>query len=728
MNSGNFFSLDLESSKVVDGITVFDYIDFPDLSAGDGGLRYPIRLTITQNAVSFYVHYFQKQAVPRHSKEVILSLPFNSNDTERLSSIIKHIYNTDFPLSDHLYDCLSKRYLDKDDNEYKQYRDCQIISDSYSSLAIWGLVEEVEEVEGRPSYKLLDERPKQSETDSERITKFLRKLLLDFMFDMMHSDVFECSKYYSQMKEGLMNDFFFSAIVTKSEYYYCRRLIRARFASIGDGYQTIIPLLNSVRKKAKLINQRIETINEYKKKCSQKVEFFPSVYERVCSMLEKKGKKLEKKHSSTLSSISEVENIDLNLTSTIDSLSQLYAERLDEAEGKWIDTIMSPMADKHFPFPKKWCETRYNEFGLSDSWFASPEKEMERVVFPLRSSGQDSPKEAIHYLNSFELSEVVEIQNNDSVVGRNTKISKWFYRRFDFRDAFRIHFFQGWNGAVIVSVFLFSLFICLTPSFLECPNNLAQFLLIIAMGCLAPFVGSVYCTDTIKNVQVGFVGSKLDSFFVDNRRKREGSRALRMAFFFFFFSGFIYKYRSLGMGEAVLKILMMIFVTLLLLENPKKHLKIPNIHLFLPKLVASITAAWIMLVIGNDIIKEHVSIPVCIIVSIIVFAFILYENNRTLPALPTIKSVGRAVELMIISYFFSLVIGIFALDVLSSSLFNDASTQGVEIIQFEWAFLAGNTNLTLTIFPDYLVQFSFLAMFIGVFIQMVFEEKNITEM
>jgi len=726
MNSGSFFRLDLDSSKVVDGITVFDYFDFPDLDSGDKGLRYPIRLTITQDVVSFFVHYYQGDGIPRHAEEIIIYLPFNTNDTERLASSIKHIYNTEFPLlSDHLHDCLIKRYLDYDDENYKKYRDCQIIKDSYSSLAIWGLVEEVE---GKSSYNLLDERPVQGGTDSKRITKFLRKLLLDFMFDMIHSDVFECSKYYSQMKEGLMNDFFFSAIVTKSEYYYCRRLIRTRFASIGDGYQTIIPLLNSVRKKEKFIKQRIQTIDEYKKKYSQKDGFFPSVNERVCSLLSKKRKKLAEKHNSTLLSISELEKIDSDLTSTIDSLSRLYAERLDEAEEKWTDIIMSPMADKHFPFPKKWYETRYNEFGLSDSWFTSPEKEMERVVFPLRSSGQDSPPKAIHYLNSFELSEVVGSQNYDSAVGRNTKISKWFYRRFDFKDAFRIHFFQGWNGAMIVSVFLFSIIICLNPSFLECPNNLAQFLIIIVMGCLAPFAGSVYCTDTIKNVQAGFTGSKLDSFFVDNRRKREGFLALRMAFFFFFFSDFIYKYQSLEMCEAVLKILMMIVVALLLLENPKKHLKIPNIHLFLPKLVASITAAWIMLVIGNDIIKEHVSIPLCIIVSIIVFAFILYENNRTLPCLPTIKSVGRAVELMTISYFFSLVIGIFALDVLSSSLFNDASTQGVEIIQFKWAFLAGNTNLTLTIFPDYLVQFSFLTMFIGVFIQMVFEEKNITEM
>lgn len=729
MNSGSFFRLNLEASKIVEGIAIFEYVDLPDLEAKNDILRCPIRLTITPDNVSFLVHFYNADEIPHHVEEVILNLPYRTNNTEKLSSIIKQIYNTSFPFSGYLFKLLQYRYdkvkqnddylTKKKKEQYRYIKRSQVNYDSYSSLYVWELLDDFKS--GKGDYLLYDEKEK-------RFTKFLRKLLLDFMFDLMHSDVFECSKYYSQMKEGLMADFFFSAIVKKSDYYYYRRLIRTRFASVGDGYQTIIPLLHLDRQKANRIKQRIETINEYKKKCSQKAILFPSVYKRLCSVLGKKKSKLEKEYDSMFLCINELEKIDSDLTSTIDSLSQLYAERLDETEGKWIDMIMSPMADKHFSFSKKWYETRYNEFGISDSWFASPEKEMERVVFPLRSSGKNSPKEAIHYLNSFELSETIGTQNNDSAVGRNTKISKWFYRRFDFRDAFRIHFFQGWNGATIVSVFLFSLIVCLSPSFLECPYNLAQFLLIIAVGCLAPFAGSVYSTDTIKRRQKGFAGSKLDVFLVDNRRKREGFRALRMAFFFFFFSNFIYKYQSLEMREAVLKIIIMIVITILLMENPKKHFKIPNIHLFLPKLVASITAAWIMLVIGNDIIKEHVSIPLCIIVSIIVFAFILYENNRTLPGLPTIKSVGRAVELMTISYFFSLVIGVFALDVLSSSLFNDASIQGIEIIQYKWAFLAGNTYLTLTLFPDYLVQFSFLAMFIGVFVQMIFEEKNITEL
>ena len=46
MNSGSFFRLDLETSKVVEGITYFDYIDLPDLNKGEDIISAPFSCVI----------------------------------------------------------------------------------------------------------------------------------------------------------------------------------------------------------------------------------------------------------------------------------------------------------------------------------------------------------------------------------------------------------------------------------------------------------------------------------------------------------------------------------------------------------------------------------------------------------------------------------------------------------------------------------------------------------
>lgn len=136
-----------------------------------------------------------------------------------------------------------------------------------------------------------------------------------------------------------------------------------------------------------------------------------------------------------------------------------------------------------------------------------------------------------------------------------------------------------------------------------------------------------------------------------------------------------------------------------------------------------------MLVIGNDIFKEHLPWIVRPIIVTIVFTFILYENNKTLPNISTGTKIWRAIQLMLISYSISLIVGLFAMDILENPSITDVENPSItDVVSHPWNFLNDKKELTLTVFPEQLVQFSFLAMFIGVFIQMIFEEKNITEM
>ena len=734
MNSGSFFRLDLESSKVVEGITFYNYIDLPDLYAKKHEIRYPIRLSISSDSVSIFVHYFKEKAVPRHSDEVIINLPYTAKDGESLSSTIKHLYNSTFPLGNYLDALLKDRYnreTDKDSGYY-QIQTSQINKDSYSSLSIWGLTERI--------------------NSKKEITWFLRKLLLDFMFDLMHSDVFETSKYYAQMREGLMNDFFFSSIIKKSEYYYYRRIIRSRFSAISD-----------------------------------------------------EGVNLSIEHNSRNDSSKKV----------LDAIKNLYADKLNEAEAAWIDTIMSPMAEKHFAFSPEWYEDEtprkrnHSTFNISESWFVDTEEEMSRVVFPMPNTEENqswwkkilsflgleiyAKDRKVHYLNSFELCKLIGSKDDSALADRNTKVSKWFYRRYDFRDTFRLHLFNG--GYLIFFFVLAALFAISISSFPElnieiCPfgpktvlgsslwvlifwgfiampvlpiyialskgRHVTSFLvLLLLIAILIVFdlnINKEFCRLSLTSiwdsqkwlaifpaialvlflstwaafyVWRGKRNETLDEVLLRQRIKREARLACFLTIECALAAGFIFvedvRWQLSLLLAIVLSLLGFVWVA------RKKHI-INNVHLLLPRLVASITTGWIMLVIGNDIFKEHLLWPTWIVLALIVFTFILYENNKTLPKIGTWEKIRRALGLMLISYSMSLIIGIIAMNILPKDDVDCGCVEQSLPLSYDWNLLGSYEAFNITVFPEHLISFSFLAMFIGVFIQMIFEEKNMTEM
>lgn len=756
MNSGSFFKLDLDTSKVVEGITFYDYVDVPDFSKGADCLQFPIKVAVTSESVTFFVHFFgeykrnltnEKERQdeflrPHHAEETILYLPYESSNPEELSSSIKHIYNSSFPISSYLKELLEYRYvkeydkptLTQKEKEYKRIRDSKVNLHSYSSLSIWGL--------------LHNEKIYVTRNVDSTISKFLRKLLLDFMFDLMHSDVFESSKFYSQMREGLMNDFFFSSIVKKSEYYYNRRLVRNRLNSIINPEDNSKYLFNGVKEIRKKNRIRLRRIwwNQF---------LWPSNLDVI--------DKINKEYEADLELIARNKNLGVAYD-VIQSVKNLYAEKLDESEAEWIDVIMSPLANKHFSFSPEWYEDmiprkKRSQFHISESWFVNPEEEMSRIVFPLK----DVDKK-VHYLNSFELGALTSSGDISSVLQRNTKISNWFYRRFDFVDAFRIHFFKHWNHFFAALLLIFGI-VAIIPSnnFWALPQNLALFPIAIFLIFFLAFVGffSNLCYKKFQRNKF----ERIDELLVKYRLKREMWRSLGFSLFFAAIGTFLYCFDFKATDNALVTlppiaegivmklaedrnalilmclVLLGISLPFLYLIKIRLHI-IDNIHLFLPRLVASITAAWIMLVIGNNIVKECLSWPIWIILSIVVFAFILYESNKTLPNIATWPRIWRALELILISFSISLIIGVIAIDVLSPSLLEDIETAIVESKDqytietlkelkdnsVNWHFFKGNKDLTISFIPQYLIQFSFLAMFIGVFIQMIFEEKKITEM
>lgn len=659
MNSGSFFSLDLETSKVVNGITYFNYTDVPDLNVGEDELRFPIRLSITSDSVIFFVHYFVNQNrtyIPHHIEETILKLPFGADSSEALSSSLKHIYNTCFPFSNYLNDLINDRYQDQN-TKYENIRKSQINMDSFSSLTIWGLLNKQKDGTGRIEIK----------DENERITKFLRKLLLDFMFDLIHSDVFETSKYYSEMRKGLMDDFFFSSIVKKSEYYYNRRLVRNRcdfifYSSDNITRKNVVGITNQLR-----------------------------------------------------------DNVGN------ESIKKIYAKYLEESEINWIDTIMTPLADKHFSFSPEWYEDKEKSkkkegvFRISESWFVNPEEEMERVLFPLKD---EKDKDRIHFLNSYELCNLIGTKDSSSIRARYTRISKWFYSRFAFNDTFKLHLFQGWNLmflTLLLSIFLFAGASVLYPCLWGTPINLIVFSIIGLIGCL------IIAMHFIVNIRSSKCIKRVDDFFVLKKYQRDLSKSLKILLFFLI-SGVFFVVGELCQTYAIVTKMSLLAIIPIIGYWLNSYF-IDNIHLMLPRLVASITTAWIMLVIGNDLFKERLSYPLCLIIVGIVYIFLLYENSKTLHNMGTKIIVGRAFELMIISFSISLIVGIFAIDILGNAVSIENMENNLQQpISYDWHLFGNWKNLILTIYPTYLIPFSLLAMFIGVFIQMIFEEKNIMEL
>lgn len=287
MNYGRYFRLNQALSKVVSGVAIYDYIDLPAYFGPsiDNPMspKYPINISITSDSVCFRLHYsafkidekedfdqilsidgkkrkieknfphyaydkddIDDKSTPKigdmgltnismaHLEEIILELPFAQVSSNKLSDTIKDIYNTRFPQvvdentsmgGRFLEQLIKKRYSLNDEqfgghsienDLHKKMRKIMDNTASYSTLWLMDLMKD-----GRINLYTKDKYKSQNPA----IVGFLRKLMLDFMFDLKHSDVFQNSTSYQKMYSGLMSDFYFSALMHKCEYYYYRKLL-----------------------------------------------------------------------------------------------------------------------------------------------------------------------------------------------------------------------------------------------------------------------------------------------------------------------------------------------------------------------------------------------------------------------------------------------------------------------------------------------------------------------
>ncbi len=742
MKPGCFFSFNSLYKKVENVISIFDYTDLP---AKDSCI-FSISVAITNNSVRFYLHNDANKDVKGNTPWVIMELPYTNDATNNLSSTIQNIYNS-YPKYPKSNDATPQDSNDIVINNSCGGIDLEKVIKAHNSL-IKMKGENTPKADGEKS-KDVNQSPSFSTLwlmdidnkgcirlleDDSNVVIFLRKLFLDFMFDLKHSDVFQNSIYYQQMYSGLMSDFFFSALMHKCEYYYLRIMTR----------KAIVAAKN---KKEDISNKALQSITT-----------FP-------------------------------------------------AKELFQAESLWMEDIMSPQAEVFFVknHPKDYYKLRgmlkkmknsflgTNQFESWPSWFAEPEEEMKRVCFKTEEyrKTEDNQKESVvpHICNSDTLVDLLQLEKNDDpksidmVMLRNLsreKASQWFLKRYDFNDVLHLHFFRGSNTISSFLQVLILSWIIYMPSNVSW-SELSVWIKIVIFVVLLILLRTVLrLWKTVKQEKDDEWGELVAA---RNRIVIKRLSFLIISTCIAGVAGYIVLSKLFPVGWGFILIGLVFFIFLFLWNyycskffNLPKFDFVAKLHLLLPRAVASITLAWFTLSAGFDLYASFFdSMPSwrhAILISVIVFLFIMYEINRITPSIPTWKKVLRSLESLIISYTISLIVGFFIIDFLGakymerSDVLNNFYTEYVnnpnngglimEKVTEDTTTMSGKVynlvnvchlkdnneklpiaavwgpfekGLQFFILPNFLIMFSFIAMFIGIFIQLIIlgDSRQITE-
>ncbi len=647
MNYGRYFKLNQVVSKVVDGVTVYDYIDLPAFFGPSKDTpqtpKYPVSVVITADAVRFRLHYssykygpeegnvsrtvyrlnmedvisfrsvhyhlrrnqqrWQSRLHPRrekisalttvHMEEVIMELPFV--DTHLLAENIREVYDTYFPMSEkysgrYFHQVLRRRYKgekcpsDVETNMYGALREKASMMLSYSQLECMGVNDEKIYV-------------------GKEVKRFLRKLLLDFLFDLRHSDIFQLNPHYRQMLSGLMSDYYFASLLHKCEYYYQRELVNS------------ITLPHTTNGENGPNGGNMRFVN-------------------------------------------------------------LYCKDFFRAEDHWMHDIMDIRAEEAF---------KPNGDG-GQTWFEYPEKEMRAICFENDGGKKECGKNTggekandvkrgvdalitVHNLRKRKNINQKEGSNKDwpQEVSNMVKThdhnreaaSRWFLRRYDFKDVFRLHLREGVKAqyAALAALVL----VCLTFSIPAVAVEVPIVLTLVSFVCMLVVI----------------------AVNTSRRHEREG------------------------------------------------HF-IASLHLVMPRLVAAIATAWFSLALCYELVIAVYRMPpfwvVVAIVLVVLAVFSLYKINLFVPNAPVKSKFARMGLFLLLSYFISIVIGFIIMACVGEPFlmeFRDTLSK-LERQSFNYEDLRHGSVL---VFRELTITFSFVAMFIGVFIQMIVgEEKQMTEM
>ena len=257
MNYGKFFKLNNEKSDLSSGITCYDYIWLCD---NENNIKFPIYVTISKDSIDFHVHYHDEH---KHLHNTILSLPLSANldVKDGLTGALVEGWETNFPRreedgSNYLFKLLFRTIILDDNDNLVYYSDHVIFGNKKEKKEndkkerekeriIDSIINQVENLAGKIPDKKADENKisKYIETVVHKIDSvkplfkhFIRKLILDFMFDLEHTKIFQTSSHYEHISVKLKENYFFNALAAKANFYYQKILMIENRSNIDIEY------------------------------------------------------------------------------------------------------------------------------------------------------------------------------------------------------------------------------------------------------------------------------------------------------------------------------------------------------------------------------------------------------------------------------------------------------------------------------------------------------------
>ena len=405
------------------------------------------------------------------------------------------------------------------------------------------------------------------------------------------------------------------------------------------------------------------------------------------------------------------------------------------------------------------------------------------------------------------------MQDSQREARRN--VSQWFLRRYDFTDTFHVHFRK--IPFLLLTLFILIVTICFLQfdSSYEWIRNKLSYKYLSPCQILFIALLMMMCVEYLKGWYYGKKMAALQKRKVDGNKvlvyARKSSMAENYVFVIAVFT-FVLMCGWLLLKNEWSKLLICISVMTiasLFVNYLSKKNSIPQnysfsiqeiasyVHLTLPRLVASITTAWITMSMGFDLLQsffdKQISIPFISCIIIVLFLFIVYEIKKVNRNCPPIKLIFRSITLLIVSYLISIIAGIVIIDFVGEKFLerngyiNDFYEQYVGNPDPNWrkfkmksslqeipnVYMTEHEQITaklheldstkisrkmvselkniyhtdslgnrtypiareisiaghkIFLLKDFLFMFSVVAMFIGIFLQMVlFEKKQITE-
>lgn len=624
MNYGRFFEFDLESSYMQKGIAVFNYRRLQQKQSGKRtSPRYPVYLVFTPESILFNLHYYedenskvQKHSLRSHYHNTIIELRLSPNIDvmDGLTESLNNTFDAQFPVKDNKP--LLKAIRDSFD-----FPDCKM--SGYYCL-------ETFKPESKEAY------------EGSKETHFLRKLILDFLYDLDFTDVFKNVAFYDEISTKLKENFLFSALANKVRYYYYRTVICAD----------------------EVAGCKIENIEEW----NAKMKFF---FEQYAS-----------------------------------------------AEHEWVSSIIDDRA-----------MTVFHE----SPWFGEAYQELDQVYVSHRSESWRKQNGKVP-----EISKISEIPNVPLVSYIGELKAKQAYMK-------RIGVTEADSFGLTVSNLL-NLIRKKTHKLVDdekthkktvddekTPQN--AYNKAIRAHCETVEAAAVWNVSHYHffNLWKLWFGDKKTLFWSMSVVVLMMGLVGVLCYNKMYFLNENELWKNWGFVVTLIIIILLLVVMGRIMRNRfRSTWGRGGVAMIMPRLLAAIVAAWFTMSMSDDLFRyfaeeEYIHGSAVIILSLIIVLFVWYESRSLNPYDKWYHCAFSSLIVFLIAYIYSFIVGLLVYDFFGETMMDQIYKEnGLQV--FNVLFKDEPEIIPVKKIIVFVAQFSFFASFIGIFLQLMFKGRSITEM